>query len=378
MTNRTLTLIGLFFALAGTTSLPLLAQADPGWIGKRVVPKKSQFTLLSNGEAVERNVEGLEFYRVEQVDGASLLLRPEVPGPSGWASSDDVVALDQALDFFTQRIRASPADAFCRGARAFLWCDESEFDKAVTDYDEAIKLDRRSAPFFRGRGLARHFKGSYDQAIADFDEAIRLDPKSAPSLIGRGASRSARREFGKAIADFSEAIWLDPLAITAYEGRGRAWFSKKEFAKAIVDFNRTIQLDPRQIAAYCNRGDAWIGLRKFDRAIADFNVAIQFDARCARAYAGRASIWSTCPDATYRDGKKAVASATKACELTAWNEAHLLGVLAAAYAEAGDFNSAVDWQRKANALDRNGEDQANGQSRLKVYQENKPVRDSGD
>ena len=49
----------------------------------------------------------------------------------------------------------------------------------------------------------------------------------------------------------------------------------------------------------------------------------QIDEKCARAHGSRAWLWSTCPDAKYRDGKKAVASATRACELTDWNDSAL-------------------------------------------------------
>jgi len=375
MSPRNLINAGLIFALTVATSAPLLAQAEPGWIGKRVVQRKGQFTLLVNAEVVDQSGKGLAIYRVEQVDGPSLLLREEGQRSSGWAASDDVVLLEKALDFFTKQIHANPKDAFFRAARAFLWCDRSEFDKSVNDYDEAIKLDSKTAAHFRGRGMALHFKKSYEQAIADFDKAIRLDPRSAPTFVSRGASRSARNEYGKAIADYSEAIWLDPLAITAYKDRGLAWWSKKEFGKAIVDYNLAIRLDPEQTDAYCDRGDAWIALKKFDRADADFKRAIQLDEKCARAHGGRATIWSTCPDAAYRNAQKAIASATRACELTTWQEAQWLNVLAASYAEAGDFTSAIIWQTKANMLDHDGPELSRGQARLKLYHDRKPIRD---
>ncbi len=64
----------------------------------------------------------------------------------------------------------------------------------------------------------------------------------------------------------------------------------------------------------------------------------------------RAWILATCPDAKLRDGKRAVTEATRAAELTNWNDADVLRALAAAYAETGDFASAVRWQQRSREV----------------------------
>ena len=70
-----------------------------------------------------------------------------------------------------------------------------------------------------GRGIAWFSKGDYDQAIADYSEAIRIDPNCAYAYAERGATSLFKGDYDKAIADCNEAIGLDPKHVEAYSSR---------------------------------------------------------------------------------------------------------------------------------------------------------------
>ncbi len=70
------------------------------------------------------------------------------------------------------------------------------------------------------RGISRYLKGDFDQAVADFQQAIRLDPGCALAYLNRGIAWKAVGEYGRAIADFTEAIDLDPKLTVAFVNRG--------------------------------------------------------------------------------------------------------------------------------------------------------------
>ncbi len=122
---------------------------------------------------------------------------------------------------------------------------------------------------------------------------------------------------------------------------------KKEYDQAIKDYDEAIRLNHGYALALRERGLAHRNLKDYGKALADYEAALRINPKFAAALADQAWLLATCADAKFRDGKKAVAAARAACELSEHKTPSHLSTLAAALAETGDFKEAVNWQKKA-------------------------------
>ena len=221
------------------------AQDTSSWIGKRVVTKYQ--CAVKVGDRVVDDDSTPRIYTVIRAGGDRLWV---VSGSvKGWLPANQVVPFDQAIDFYTQEIRANPSNATAYSRRGVIRWRKTEFDIAIADFGEAIRLDPNYEPAYRIRGWAWYTKNEYDKAIADFSEAIRLDPKNRSTYHGRGFVWYTKKEYDKAIADCNEAIRLDPKNGWTYNLRASAWDAKKEYNKSIADWNEAIRLVPKSPSA---------------------------------------------------------------------------------------------------------------------------------
>ncbi len=128
--------------------------------------------------------------------------------------------------------------------------------------------------------------------------------------------------------------------------------------------------------AHANLGLALSRRGEFEGAAYHNAEAVRLSPGTSYAWNNYAMILGACPEAKYRDGKKAVEAATRACELTEWTKADFLDTLAAAYAEAGDFNAAVKWETTAIEILADERNRYDFRSRLMLYEARKPYRES--
>ena len=100
----------------------------------------------------------------------------------GAASKADGVSLDLKISGCSTVILSgtlSNSDlALAYNNRGSAYSDKGQHDRAIQDYDQAIKLNPSNARAYYNRGIAYSAKGQHDRAIQDYDQAIKLDPST--------------------------------------------------------------------------------------------------------------------------------------------------------------------------------------------------------
>src|SRR5579871_6846776 len=260
------TLLAMVGLGAGMLSATFCLAAEP-------VPRRGIRVLPKEGCVVNVGIEVMDAanfsnpFRIEEAEGDWLWFGPE---KCGRVHRSQVVTLGEAPDYYTQQIERDNRNGWAYHLRGIAWFERREFDKALVDFGEAIRLKPNKESYNR-RGAVWNIQKQCDRAIEDYTESIRLDPNYVSSYIGRALALKTVKRSGKAKQDIDHSMQIRSNLSLTYASENVALVFEKEFDKAIEGFDEAIRLDPKEDTHYTNRGIAWSGKQEFDKAIDDYS-----------------------------------------------------------------------------------------------------------
>ena len=223
----------------------------------------------------------------------------------------------KALSDYEESIRLRPSYSGGYICLARAYSNRGDYRSAIALYNRLIEIEPDNATYYHDRGLSYAADGQKEQAQVDFDkamklfaEAIRSNPSDASSYRGRGFAYLSLGDLDNAIRDFTDALEINKDSAEAYRDRGYAYRLNNQFDLAIKDLGNAIKLDPKDVDAYTNRGLAYLSKDNLDAAIADFDIAIRVDAAYSPAYQNRGHAYLI-----RKEFDRAIADLTKALEL---------------------------------------------------------------
>jgi Flp pilus assembly protein TadD len=215
---------------------------------------------------------------------------------------------------------------------------------------DTIAKNPAAWPVQNDLGIILAKRNDYPAAIEHFTASLQHNPDNPGAHSNLGHVLALQGKFDEAEAHFRAALKLKPddpdvhanfAEALARQGRGR---------EAILHLRAAILFEPKfkpkieprvaLAALLYQAGDP-------RQAVAQFRQVLSLKTDQVETLNNLAWILATCSDARVRDGAEAVQCAERACQLTAFKQAGMVGTLAAAYAEAGRFPEAVATAEKA-------------------------------
>lgn len=293
---------------------------------------------------------------------------------AGGRPADCLADLDFALE-------SDPDNAEAHELKALALLMQEKPDLAMESFDRANELAPDRLNPYQYRGRLYNQLGKTDEAIEQLDRALELAPKNLNSLVMRAQLLSNTEQFDRALSDVEKALALAPTRVQLHlmkvmllerldrKDESLAWLEKLgqaapqsmeiqlQLAAAYIDRQKTeqaidklslvLRLDPQNSLARRLRGDMYLLIGKHEEAVADFSTATEENPDDSGVLNNFAWTLATSPYESVRDGERAVELAERACDLTDYDQPHILSTLAAAYAEAGDFEQAIRWSQEA-------------------------------
>lgn len=212
----------------------------------------------------------------------------------------------------------------------------------------AVTKDNHVAHYNLGQTLSVH--GRIHEAVEHYYATLRLKPDHEGAHNNLGFTFALQGQWQQATNHYIHALRSDPKSPDVHFNMGIAQLNLGHPSNAVTHFTMTLREHPAHPLAHRYLADALAAVGRARDAVGNYRTALKLNPNQPEALNNLAWILATHPDEKLRNGKEAVQLAERACQLAPSATPTMLGTLAAAYAEAGQFTNAVETARRAENL----------------------------
>jgi len=212
-----------------------------------------------------------------------------------------------------------------------------------------------------------------DQTL--WQTTLLRNPGSWMAHVNLGNHLAEAGDVDDAITHYRQALQLNPDHWDAHISLGTALAQEGDVDGAVGQYQKALQINPDAGVAHVNLGILFLQQGRTYEAIAHFQKGLQFEPDDTKALKYLAWLLATSPEASLRDGARAVEFARHANALTGGENPDMLHILAAALAEAGRFPEALEITQHVlhlAAVQSNPRMTGQLQYELNLYQAGKP------
>jgi len=255
--------------------------------------------------------------------------------------------VDEAMVHFQQALQIRPDYADAHFNLGVAQVRQGNVDEAIAHFQKALQIqpDDTQARLALGNALLQ--QGHVGDALDHFQKAVQVEPDNLEAQVALGSALLQLGQVGEAITHFRKALQIEPRNAEAQCDLGAALFRQGNVDDAIAHFQKALEINPGIAEAHLNLGSAFVKKGEVNEAIAHFQKALTIEPDNVEVLNDLAWLLATAPQASLRNGNRAVELAQRADQVAGGESPIILSTLAAAYAEVGRFGDAQQSARKA-------------------------------
>jgi Flp pilus assembly protein TadD len=256
---------------------------------------------------------------------------------------------------------------------------KGKIDDSIAQYRSALQMQPDSWDAEYNLGTALLGKAQVDEAILHCERAVRMRPTDPDAQVALGNALFQKGRVDEAIAHYQEAITVHPEHFLARYTLGHALLEKGDLDRAIEVCRSALLLRPSDVDCQTTLAIALEEKGNPVEAIQHYQKALELAPRAIPTLTNLAWLLATSPDASLRNGPKAIELAKQADRLVGGTNTLVLRTLASAYAENGEFANAIRTARSAMQLARmHGEEavMTDLDQQIALYQLGMPYRET--